>query len=129
MLISSFLPSTGGQGPEQSLFSLTVRQKGQDSLRQAILITKAMKSKSKKLFQRSKKLASSPMVLAPQKPPGGAKGRGPRWSSSRLGQARLRGHHEPGSGRLEDPWKLEPVVSCEKISPAILINKKCHSHH
>ena len=23
---------------------------------------------------------------------------------------------------------MEPVVSCEKISPAILINKKCHSH-
>ena len=55
VLISSFLPSTGGQSPEQSLFSLTVRQRGQDSLKQAILTTKAMKSKSKKLFQHGVK--------------------------------------------------------------------------
>ena len=48
--ISSFLPSTGGQGSEQMHFNS--QAEGQDSLRQAILydITKAMKNKSKKQF-------------------------------------------------------------------------------
>ena len=36
---------------------------------------------------------------------------GRRRPSSRLVQARLRGHHEAGSGRAEESWKLEPVVS------------------
>ena len=54
MLISSFLPSTGGQGSEQRPFSLTVRQRDRILWGKqfcTIIITKATKGKSKKQFQ------------------------------------------------------------------------------
>ena len=37
MLISSFLPSTGGQGPEQGHFKFNSQAEEQDSLKQAIV--------------------------------------------------------------------------------------------
>ena len=49
MLISSFLPSTGGRGSEQRHFSLTIRQRGQDSLRQAIMYDHNNKSNGKQV--------------------------------------------------------------------------------
>ena len=58
MLISSFLPFTGGQGPEQKHFGLILRQRGRvplgrllcmliatDSILSVIIVTKATKSK------------------------------------------------------------------------------------
>ena len=52
MLISSFLPSTGGQGSEQRHFNS--QAEGQDSLRQTILYdynNKSSESMSQKQFQ------------------------------------------------------------------------------
>ena len=49
MFISSFLPSTGGQGSEQRHFNS--QAEGQDSLRQAIMYDHNNKSKSEKQFQ------------------------------------------------------------------------------
>ena len=54
VLISSFLPSIGGQGSEQRHFSLTAWQRGGVLLSKPlcmIIITKTMKSLSKKQFQ------------------------------------------------------------------------------
>ena len=47
MLISSFLPSTGGQGSEQRHFNSQVE--GQDSLRQAIMYDHNSKSNGKQV--------------------------------------------------------------------------------
>ena len=61
VLISSFLPSTGGPGPEPRLFKS--QAEGQGSLRQTILYdynNKARKSKSKKQFQHKVKIGFLP---------------------------------------------------------------------
>ena len=54
MFISSFLPSIGGQGSDQRHFSLMVWQRGRVLVSKPlcmIIITKTMKSLSKKQFQ------------------------------------------------------------------------------
>ena len=62
MLISSFLPSTGGQGSEQGHFSSTVRQMSRILWSRPlcmIIMTKTMQNKSKKQFQHAVRIGFS----------------------------------------------------------------------